>query len=992
MKRVLASILSLIMLFSAVGVVAAEGDICKIGDVGYPTLNAAVEAITDDTQTTIVLTSSAQGAGVVIPSGRNIVLDLGEKTYDIVAPTVGSEGTKTSGFQLLKDSTITIKNGTITSEAAKFLIQNYANLTLDGVTLDGSMLAESENSPNYTLSNNCGNIVINNSTIIADTDGEYTDFAFDVCDYASYSGVKVTVTGDSKIDGKIEITDPNGGDKKPELVVEGGSFTDIATAIENAKSGATIKLLKATSDNGIKVASGKNFTLDLGGNTYTVVAPTVGSEGTKTSGFQLLKDSTITIANGTIKSEEAKFLIQNYANLTLDGVTLDGSKLAESESSPNYTLSNNCGDITIKDSTIIADEDEADFAFDVCDYASYSGVKVTVTGESAINGAFEVTNPNGGENNAKLIIDGGKFTKDPSAYIAKGYARTEIKDETYKYSVVELETDAQPLLPETNASAAEGVDEEIAEEIITNAGNAAISGIDSVVNDIANDVDADEAKDKLVTEEIIAADSEAEINVFVQPSLDVTVTEVKVEDDKPVITLDIKATSQVIATTASNAEGIITGDEGKNAVVLEEKPLETKGQDVVITVPVPQSVVDLGAVMVKHTKTDGKVYYYPATIDTVNKTITFVNPNGFSEFEISEAAQPLTIDFGTNKDKAGNPIEDIALTIYDIGTKLDLKDAYKKSHRFDGWSFGEDKKEYKGKVELTEKLWAVLSEEATEGVVNASANFTKEDSDRETGTSTGIYVTYKIQFNSAGGTDVKDATVARGASLTEPQAPTKGELVFGGWYTDRSYSVEYDFSKPVYSSFTLYAKWESAEGTAVIFDDVIENDWFFDVVNEAYEKGLMNGMGDGEFAPAAEVTRGMFVTVLYRIAGEPAVSEAAAFDDVAADKYYANAVAWATANGITNGMSETEFMPERSISREQMATILYRYAEAAGEDVSIGDTLSFSDAESINDYAVSAIEWACAAGLMNGYPEGTFAPQNTATRAEAAAVLVRMAK
>ena len=967
MKRVLASILSLVMLFSVTGVVAAEGDICKIGDVGYPTLSAAIEAA--ESGATIKLLKDTSGEGVKVASGKNFILDLDDHTYTVVAPTVGSAGTETSGFQLLKDSIITIKNGNITSEEAKFLIQNYSNLTLENVKLDGSKLAESENSPNYTLSNNCGNIVINNSTIIADTDGTQTDFAFDVCDYSSYTGVKVTVTGGSKIDGKIEITDPNGGDKKPELIVEGGSFTDIATAIENAASGATIKLLKDTSDNGVKVTSGKNFTLDLGGNTYTVVAPTVGSEGTKTSGFQLLKNSTITITNGTITSEAAKFLIQNYANLTLDGVTLDGSKLAESENSANYTLSNNCGEIVIKDSTIIADTDATDFAFDVCDYSSYTGVKVTVTGESAINGAFEVTDPNGGDKKPELIINGGKFTKDPSAYIAEGYSAYEIDDETYKYSVIDVDAED----------------------------SADISGIDSdVVDKIAEGVTEIEAKDKLVEENIIAGDSEAEVNIFVQPKLNVTIEDVNEDEEgNPVITLDIEAKAQVIATTASNADDIEVGDEGKNAVVLKEENLETTDQDVVITVPVPQSIVDLGAdnIMVKHTKDDGKVYYYPVTIDADNKTITFTNPNGFSKFEISKAAQPITIDFGTNKDKAGNAIEDKVITVYDIGTKIELTNAYKNNYYFDGWAFGDNKKEYKGKVELTEALWEILSEEAEEGTVTATAKFTREDNGATTGLGgSATLVTYKVQFNSAGGTDVKDVTVARGASLAEPQAPTKGEFVFGGWYTDRSYSVAYDFSKPVYASFTLYAKWESADGSTVIFDDVTENDWFFDVVNEAYERGLMNGMSEGEFAPTLEVTRGMFVTVLYRIAGEPAVSEAAAFDDVTADEYYANAIAWATANGITNGMSETEFMPERSISREQMATILYRYAESAGVDVSVGGALSFSDADSISDYAVSAIEWACAAGLMNGYPEGTFAPQNTATRAEAAAVLVRMAK
>ena len=152
----------------------------------------------------------------------------------------------------------------------------------------------------------------------------------------------------------------------------------------------------------------------------------------------------------------------------------------------------------------------------------------------------------------------------------------------------------------------------------------------------------------------------------------------------------------------------------------------------------------------------------------------------------------------------------------------------------------------------------------------------------------------------------------------------------------------------------------------------------------------MNGVAATEFAPNANVTRGMFVTVLYRIEKEPEVKEAA-FTDVAADAWYAKAVAWASENGITSGVSETEFAPDNNISREQIATMLYRYANYKKYAVADGAELAaFADAEAIADYAIDAFKWAVADGIMNGKTATTLNPADNATRAETAALLMRV--
>jgi hypothetical protein len=176
------------------------------------------------------------------------------------------------------------------------------------------------------------------------------------------------------------------------------------------------------------------------------------------------------------------------------------------------------------------------------------------------------------------------------------------------------------------------------------------------------------------------------------------------------------------------------------------------------------------------------------------------------------------------------------------------------------------------------------------------------------------------------------------------------------------------------------------------FTDVKDGDWFYDDVKYVYENGLMMGTGDTTFSPNVTTSRGMIVTILYRLEGEPAVSGNCPFSDVAAGAYYENAVIWAAANGIVSGYSNNKFGPNDSITREQMVTILYRYANHKGYDVSVGEDtniLSFDDALSISEYAIPAFQWACGSGIINGTSTTTLSPKDNVTRAQAAAILHR---
>lgn len=174
------------------------------------------------------------------------------------------------------------------------------------------------------------------------------------------------------------------------------------------------------------------------------------------------------------------------------------------------------------------------------------------------------------------------------------------------------------------------------------------------------------------------------------------------------------------------------------------------------------------------------------------------------------------------------------------------------------------------------------------------------------------------------------------------------------------------------------------------FIDVDENDWFYDAVTYVYSEGMMDGVSDTQFAPNSNLTRGMVVTMLYRLEDEPRVTGSSGFDDVASGAWYADAVTWAAENGIVNGVSDAEFAPNDNITREQLAAILYRYAEYNDYDVSGRDDLSeFTDRSSISSYALDAMRWAVDEGLITGITDTTIEPQGTATRAQAATMFMR---
>lgn len=250
--------------------------------------------------------------------------------------------------------------------------------------------------------------------------------------------------------------------------------------------------------------------------------------------------------------------------------------------------------------------------------------------------------------------------------------------------------------------------------------------------------------------------------------------------------------------------------------------------------------------------------------------------------------------------------------------------------------------------------------------------------------------TYTLTFETNGGSAISKVTKNKGTTIDLAQyAPTKSGATFEGWYADKGLTKKITSVK-LNANTTVYAKWTEAPVSGLPFGDVKTADWFYNDVKYVYEKGMMAGTAADVFAPNATTTRAMIVTILYRLEGSPAVTGTSAFVDVPAGQWYTDAVNWAAANQIVKGTSATTFAPNDSITREQMAAILYRYAQYKGYDVTKKADLSgYSDNGQVSAYAKDALAWANAAKLINGVTNTTLAPQGNATRAQVSAILHR---
>lgn len=220
--------------------------------------------------------------------------------------------------------------------------------------------------------------------------------------------------------------------------------------------------------------------------------------------------------------------------------------------------------------------------------------------------------------------------------------------------------------------------------------------------------------------------------------------------------------------------------------------------------------------------------------------------------------------------------------------------------------------------------------------------------------------------------------------------PTRDCYDFSGWYSDKDLTnkiteIRLNGNKTVYAGWTKH----NPNTGANPFTDVSTSDWFYEDVMFVYENGLMAGTSAATFEPYSNTTRTQIAVIFYRLEGSPAVEGKNNFTDVEygpGTAWYYNAVTWAQQNGIMGGYGDGKFGPNDPVTREQLASIFYRYAQYKGYDVTATGSLdSFTDKGSASAWAQEAIKWAVGNGIMGGKENNLLDPKGTATRAEIAA-------
>ena len=916
-------------------------------------------------------------------------------------------GTFTGGINTIKNDdygNLTITGG-VFENVAQYAVMNWNTASISGGTFHSEQWAV-VNCGNSNLSMDKGELTISGGSFSGTNGsvGRTTDAAAPQITGGTFSSDVSAFAGDGYVcvkqeDGMYAVT----GLTADNAVAAIGEtyYQSLAAAIDKVQAGETITLLRDVPNaNGIAVPSEKSFTVDFNGHTYTLTGPGAGSSSTETNGFQLLKDSTITFQNGTIRigqnANNIKRIIQNYADLTLEDMQIYAEHQVGGE---DYALSFNNGTIVIKGNTSIYTTSDKAIAFDVCKFSPYPGVTVTFDESytGTINGIILYDSTDAGTHRLEIkgnghfggvqatssaanaaknavAIYGGYFTSDPSSYVADGYITVISDKEDYSYMVEEkTETDV-PVEPEIQEPS---VPEDLPDSIPSDSQGAvkeAAKGIEvpeleAAAATEANSITKDQAA-AIKAESSLKDDENAKVEV--QAYLKI---EPQGYDVGQTYTLDITPVYDLVVT--SNKAG------AQNDVIKKEQPLSIHGKTTV-SIPLPEGFVNEAQdVYVQH-----KGYEYEAQVSEAGgkMTATFTNPHGFSAFTVttkSAAVAEVNGNRYTSFQDAVDAAGDNA--IVEVLKNENLTATMSGESRTIHVKNGTDKSSITVTINGTTKTIAQNQSETFTYTHSSSSGTTR----------------YSVEVRgTTGGTVTASPTrAAKGATVTLTVRADEGYQLDGLTVTDSKGgtvkltdkgSGTYTFTMPA-SKVTVQATFTQNQSGTLPFTDVKTGDWFYEAVQYVYDKGMMTGVSADRFAPASTTTRGMIVTILYRLENEPAVSGGSAFTDVESGAWYANAVAWAAANDIVNGTSATTFAPNSPITREQMATMLYRFAQYKGMDaVTLQENLTgYPDGDQVSDYAIPAMNWAVGQGLIAGMENGTLVPQGSATRAQVATILMR---
>lgn len=774
--------------------------------------------------------------------------------------------------------------------------------------------------------------------------------------------------------------------------IKGGKFTrsvDNSTDSESANGNSWYVVYNAEGATISKISNGEFLALGHFSSLFSncgTIDEISGGTFTQDHFIAFKNEGTVNKISGGVFSSADESCIQNWGTIgeICGGTITAGSLGIWNLSSDKYTSKGTVEKISdgvisgTKEAIRLSNYDVEDLNKSADSLTNWASA--TIVG-GKVNGALKVGN------GTRVSISGGYFTTDPSAYVASGYVAGTSDVSGYSYKVVaktntgNVEVKPAVAKPEVKVDKIPQADKE---KVAAAAKTVSAPTLGAAAGDIVKDIDEAKATDLVNSATEVTGDKK----LYVQSSLKVEPT--AYDAANKTLALEITPQYRIVASTAATADGIELGVNGKNAEVVQDyTPMNiTKATVVTMELPTGFAVADGDKLSIQHTK-NGTVEYYTGTVTKKDDKfyLTFTT-NGFSPFVISVPAASI----GENVYPTLQAAADAAKSTDVISVKSGA------SHELNFTTTKSVKVKNETGADITVKFNGTNKDVAKDATETFS--YTKPSSSSSGGSSSGK-TTYKVTTSAVnnGGVNASPSSAEKGATITITLSPDKGYKLDKLTVTDGSgktvstvkkSDTVYTFTMPA-SAVKVGVSYVKATETPseTKFNDVSANDWFASAVDYVTGKGMMNGTADNTFSPKANTTRGMVVTVLYRLENQPSTS-AASFTDVASGAYYANAVAWANANGIVSGYGSGKFGPNDKVTREQLAAILYRYAQYKKYDVSGANSLDgYTDVQSVSSYAVPALQWANAAGVVTGKSGSKLDPKGNATRAEVAAMLMR---
>ena len=905
-----------------------EVAVAQIGDEHYLTL---AEAISDaqDGATIVLLRNTTENIG--ISANQDITLDLNGKTL-------------TETDVMIVEGNLTIMDST--APAAPQVSSDY-----EAVNYDAGAIVNIKNESPW---GNCHTIVVQNGGQVTLLSGKIK----------STGNCGIYVNGNLNPEGS-----DNTADIPSKLTVEGGYIEALEFGAAVAGRGAQLDIsdgVIVAENNAAVAGNGTNSqNAYYGGTKINISGGTIishiTSDGYIACGIYHPQRGELNISGGTIYADGGVGLLMRGGTATISNGVIAATGTASGKVGDSKVIAN-CYAVQLDGAS---------------NYYDYENTTIKIIG-GMISSDRVVENLNVLDADAgRLQVAGGYFTNDPSTYLAVNHYAVASNQDGYSYMVTDRQPTEAPVIVTENVEAEVAKDADMTKEdktaVFDVINSASVSGVADALTD--------PAKNEIVTKANISSEilDDPDQTVVIEIGVSVTATSAMLSGDNATVTYQVTPVATV------KVDGIA---QGGNVTVPNSY---LSGQKFIVRLPLPAGLTNPKEVM--HIADNGIRERFTGNELTIRSNWVEVSISHFSTLIVNAqetvAAKIDNTEYGTLQE---------AVSAAKSGDVIVLQQNCNEPITISGKSVTIDRKGHT----------------YDDSLVSVGANCTKTVSgDR-------IIVTYTAPSRPSGDSGSSDSgdylitvdRVSGGRVTVQPGRADKGDTVTITVYPNDGYEldelvvtdsrgneIDLDARSATRFTFTMPGGKVTVEASFVreggqsqtpqtTFMDVPASAWYYDAVEYVYENGLMSGVSGGWFAPNDTLTRAMLAQTLYAMEGRPAAASAG-FADVASGDWYASAVNWAAANGVVSGVSETGFGPNNALTREQLALILYRFAQYKGYDVTGTSNLAaYADGSSVSGWAAEAMGWAVDAGLISGVGGNQIAPTGTASRAQVAQILM----